>query len=292
MLDYKLLEALASVVENGGFEQAGQALGLTQSAISQRIKSLEVRLGQPLLTRHPDLKATPAGQKLLTHFQQVQLLERDLRSALPALTEDTARLRIAINADSVATWWASAIGEFCSREGLLLDLVIEDQDVGLKRMRDGDVAACLCSTSQPIAGARAIPIADISYWPLATPDYAARFFPDGLTETAFRHAPAIIYGPNDQLQHRFLESLGHQGRFPFHLCPSSEGFVRMARAGMGYGMIPEMQARPWIQSGELINLAPGHELSVPLYWHFWRHSGELLQRLTQTLELVAGDIIA
>ena len=292
MLDYKLLEALASVVENGGFEQAGQALGLTQSAISQRIKSLEVRLGQPLLTRHPDLKATPAGQKLLTHFQQVQLLERDLRSALPALTEDTARLRIAINADSVATWWASAIGEFSSREGLLLDLVIEDQDVGLKRMRDGDVAACLCSTSQPIAGARAIPIADISYWPLATPDYAARFFPDGLTEKAFRHAPAIIYGPNDQLQHRFLDSLGHQGRFPFHLCPSSEGFVQMARAGMGYGMIPEMQARPWIQTGELINLAPGHVLSVPLYWHFWRHSGELLKRLTQTLERVAGGITA
>jgi len=284
MLDYKLLQALASVIENGGFERAGEALGLTQSAVSQRIKSLEVRLGQPLLTRHPELKATPAGQKLLNHFQQVQLLERDLHTAIPTLTEESSRLRIAINADSVATWWAAAVGEFCTREGLLLDLVIEDQDVGLKRMREGDVAACLCSSSQPIAGARAVPVTDVSYWPLATRGYRQRYFPDGLTPAAFASAPAIIFGPNDQLQHRFLADCGYQGRFPFHLCPSSEGFVQMARAGIGYGMIPQMQAQPWIDSGELINLAPGHELTVPLYWHFWRHSGELLQRLTRILE--------
>ena len=292
MLDYKLLQALASVIENGGFERAGEALGLTQSAVSQRLKSLEVRLGQPLLTRHPELKATPAGQKLLNHFQRVQLLERDLRQTIPTLTEESSRLRIAINADSVATWWAEAVGEFCQREGLLLDLIIEDQDVGLKRMREGDVAACLCSSSQAIAGARAVPIADVSYWPLASPDYARRFFAEGLTSAAFESAPAIVFGPNDQLQHRFLADCGYQGRFPFHLCPSSEGFVQMARAGIGYGMIPEMQARNWIRRGELINLAPGHELSVPLYWHFWRNSGELLQRLTQTLERMAGKIVA
>ncbi len=153
MLDYKLLQALAAVIENGGFERAGEVLGLTQSAVSQRIKSLEVRLGQPVLVRHPELQATPAGNKLLNHFQQVQLLERDLRKTIPALAEDTTRLRIAINADSLATWWASVVGDFCSREGLLLDLVIEDQDVGLKRMRDGDVAAL---QQQPACRRRAV----------------------------------------------------------------------------------------------------------------------------------------
>lgn len=290
MLDYKLLQALAAVIENGGFERAGEALGLTQSAVSQRLKSLEVRLGQPLLTRHPELKATPAGQKLLNHFQQVQLLERDLRQTIPTLTEESSRLRIAINADSVATWWAAAVGDFCRHEGLLLDLVIEDQDVGLKRMREGDVAACLCSSSQAIAGARTVPIANVSYWPLASPDYARRFFPAGPTPAAFEAAPAIVFGPNDQLQHRFLADCGYHGRFPYHLCPSSEGFVQMARAGIGYGMIPQRQAKPWIESGELINLARGHELTVPLYWHFWRHSGELLQRLTQILERAAPTI--
>ena len=113
MIDYKLLEALATVIETGGFERAGIVLGLSQSAISQRIRTLEVRIGQPVLLRGAVPRATPAGQQLLNHVQQVQLLERDLAKSLPTLSEPAARLRIALNADSLATWWANAIGDFC-----------------------------------------------------------------------------------------------------------------------------------------------------------------------------------
>ncbi|WP_275288531.1 LysR family transcriptional regulator ArgP [Halomonas elongata] len=283
MLDYKLLEALATVLESGGFERAGDVLGLSQSAISQRIKALEVRLGQPVLVRHPRLAATPAGQRLLNHYQRVCLLERELGSALPTLEVASPRLRIALNADSLVTWWASAVSDFCRREDVLLDLVVEDQDVGLKRLRDGDVAACLCASDQPIAGARCVPLGTMAYHPLATPTYIARHFPDGPTESAFRRSPAIVYGPHDQLQHRFLAQFGYHGPFPYHLCPESEGFVRLACAGMGYGMMPMMQVRDSVDRGELASLAPGHALEVPLYWHFWRHSGDLLGRLTQDL---------
>lgn len=289
MLDYKLLEALATVIECGGFERAGVELGLSQSAISQRIKSLEVRLGQPVLTRSPALQLTPAGQQLLTHFQQVQLLERDLRHTIPALAENTSRLRIALNADSLATWWAEAIGGFCQAEGLLLDLVIEDQDVGLRRMRDGDVAACLCSSDQPIAGARCVALGHMVYQPLASPSYITRHFPDGLNspsgiETdAFRTAPAIVFGPNDQLQHRFLAQCGYHGSFPYHLCPSSEGFVKLAKAGMGYGMIPEIQVARELEAGALKSIAPERHLEINLYWHFWRHGGNIMDRLTTAL---------
>lgn len=284
MIDYKLLEALATVVECGGFERAGDALGLSQSAVSQRIRTLEIRLGQPVLIRSPVLKATPAGQRLLNHVQQVQLLERDLAKSLPTLDEPSARLRIALNADSLATWWAEAIGEFCRTEGLLLDLVIEDQDVGLRRMREGDVAACLCSSPQPVAGARCVPMGSMIYLPLATPGYIERHFPEGLTDDALRHAPAIVFGPNDQLQHRFLAGCGFHGSFPYHLCPSSEGFVKLAAAGMGYGMIPEIQAREELTANTLTSIASGQQLEVELYWHFWRHSGGAMDRLTQALQ--------
>ncbi|MBW5801352.1 LysR family transcriptional regulator ArgP [Halomonas elongata] len=286
MLDYKLLEALATVMESGGFERAGELLGLSQSAVSQRIKALEVRLGQPVLVRHPHLAATPAGQRLLNHYQQVCLLERELGKTLPTLEVATPRLRIALNADSLVTWWASVVSDFCQSEDVLLDLVVEDQDVGLKRLRDGDVAACLCASDQPIAGARCVPLGQMTYHPMATPAYIERYFPDGPTEAAFRRAPAIVYGPHDQLQHRFLAQCGYHGHFPYHLCPESEGFVRLACAGMGYGMMPMMQVPGPVARGELTSLAPGHALEVPLYWHFWRHSGALLERLTSTLRTV------
>lgn len=283
MLDYKLLHALATVVECDGFERAGVVLGLSQSAVSQRIKALEVRLGQPVLVRHPHLAPTPAGQRLLTHYQQVQLLERDLRGSLPTLDDQAPRLRIAINADSLVTWWAEAVAAICQQEGLLLDLVIEDQDVGLKRLRDGDVAACLCAAPQPIAGARCVALGEMHYHPLASPAYVARHFPNGPSDEAFQKAPAIVFGPHDQLQHQFLAQCGYHGPFPYHLCPSSEGFVRLAAAGIGYGMMPQLQVGELMASGQLASVAPGHFLAVPLYWHFWRHSGQLIQRLTQHL---------
>ncbi|MBK1850328.1 LysR family transcriptional regulator ArgP [Marinobacter sp. 1-4A] len=284
MIDYKLLEALATVIETGGFERAGAVLGLSQSAISQRIRTLEVRIGQPVLFRSPVPKATPAGQQLLNHVQQVQLLERDLAKSLPTLSEPTARLRIALNADSLATWWATAIGEFCRSEMLLLDMVVEDQDIALRRMREGDVAACLCSNSQPVAGARCIPLGGMTYLPLATPSYKTQYFSQGFNEQSLQSAPAIVFGPNDQLQHRFLAQNGYHGAFPYHLCPSSEGFVKLALAGMGYGMIPEIQAQQEIKTGRLVSIAPGQSLEVELYWHFWRHSGGVMERLTTALK--------
>lgn len=287
MIDYKLLEALATVIETGGFERAGALLGLSQSAISQRIRTLEIRLGQPVLVRNPVPRATPAGQRLLNHVQQVQLLERDLARSIPALSEPAARLRIALNADSLATWWAAAVGDFCTAEGLLLDLVIEDQDIGLRRMREGDVAACLCSSSQPVAGARCVPIGTMIYMPLATPEYVQRFFADGLSETRLQHAPAIVFGPNDQLQHRFLAQCGYHGTFPHHLCPSSEGFVKLALAGMGYGMIPAIQAGPELEAERLVSIAPSQTLEVQLYWHFWRHGGGVMDRLTNAIRSAA-----
>lgn len=129
MFDYKLLAALAAVVEQAGFERAAQALGLSQSAISQRIKLLEARVGQPVLLRDTPPRPTELGQRLLNHVQQVRLLERDLQGQVPALDENRLpeRLRIALNADSLATWWAGAVASFSAEHRVLLDHVVEDQ---------------------------------------------------------------------------------------------------------------------------------------------------------------------
>ncbi len=153
MFDYKLLAALAAVVEQGGFERAAQALGLSQSAVSQRIKLLEARVGQPVLVRETPPHPTDLGRRLLNHVQQVRLLEGDLQRWVPNLDEGGApeRLRIALNADSLATWWAAAVGDFCAERRVLLDLVVEDQEVGLKRMRAGEVAGCVCGSARPVA---------------------------------------------------------------------------------------------------------------------------------------------
>lgn len=294
MLDYKLLAALAAVVEQGGFERAAGVLGLSQSAISQRIKLLEARLGAPVLVRANPPQATAAGQRLLNHVQQVRLLERDLRHDLPQISSDAGRtrLRVALNADSLATWWAGAVAPWCERERVLLDQQLEDQDVGLRRMRSGEVAACLCAVEQPVAGARSLLLGEMHYLAVASPGFIRRHFPDGLSQTDVSSVPAVVFGPDDQLQHRFVRQLGVDGEFEYHLCPSSEGFVRMLEAGIGWGMVPALQIGDALRAGRLQQLSPGWSQPVPLYWHYWRSGGQLLEGLTAELARRAPALLA
>lgn len=289
MLDYKLLEALAAVVDQSGFERGARHLGLTQSAVSQRIKLLEARLGQPVLVRSPKLAPTPLGRRLLNHVLQVGLLEHDLLDQVPALGDSEQRLRLAINADSIATWWPPAVGQFCEEQRVLMDLVVEDQDVALKRMRDGEVAGCICTTPRPVQGARAHALGSMRYRALASPAYVARHFPEGVTHQQLASAPAIVYGPDDRLQHRYLAMRDYHAPFPHHLCPSSEGFVRLALAGMGYGLIPERQAARELAEGWLVDIAPHSHIDVPLYWHHWRHGGQILAALTDHLLTISSQ---
>ena len=290
MFDYKLLSALAAVVEQAGFERAAQVLGLSQSAISQRIKLLEARIGQPVLVRATPPTPTEIGRRLLNHVQQVRLLERDLQSAVPALDEDglPERLRIALNADSLATWWAQAVGDFCAEQHLLLDMVVEDQTVGLKRMRAGEVAACLCASERPVAGARSVLLGAMRYRALASPGFIARHFPHGVSAVQLSKTPALVFGPDDFLQHRYLAALGVEEGFEHHLCPSSEGFIRLTEAGLGWGLVPELQVREQLANGSLVELLPDKPIDVPLYWHHWRNGGQLLGQLTEHLSRSAA----
>ncbi|PCC97501.1 LysR family transcriptional regulator ArgP [Halopseudomonas pelagia] len=292
-MDYKLLQALAAVVEQGGFERAALTLGLSQSAVSQRIKLLESRVGAPVLLRKAPPVPTPAGQRLLNHMQQVRLLERDLLQDVPMGEQGgwQTRLRIALNADSLATWWAAAVAPLCEQQGLLLDLLTDDQEVGLRRMRSGEVAGCVCATPTPVAGARALKLGDMRYLAVARSDLLATYFPPGWEAPAWGQAPAIVFGPDDQLQHRFLANCGYQGEFPYHLCPSSEGFVRMLCAGIGWGMVPGLQIIQELEQGLLREILPGQGVEVPLYWHYWRNGGRLLEQLTQQLASSAPGLL-
>lgn len=296
MFDYKLLAALAAVVEQGGFERGAQVLGLSQSAISQRIKLLEARIGQPTLVRATPPVPTEVGRQLLNHVQQVRLLERDLQGQVPALNEAAPeRLRLAINADSLATWWAMAVGDFCANQNVLLELVVEDQEVGLKRMRAGEVAGCVCAAERPVAGANSVALGAMPYLAVASPAFIQRYFIQrglaGINAQVLAHTPAVVFGTDDQLQHRYLAGLGVTGGFNYHLCPSSEGFVRLLGSGLGWGMVPELQIRNELAEGTLVELMPGRAIDVPLYWHYWRNGGRLLTGLTQLLHREAAKVL-
>ncbi|MBW8789206.1 MAG: LysR family transcriptional regulator, partial [Rhizobium leguminosarum] len=62
MIDYPALHAVATIVQTGSFERAATVLNVTPSAISQRVKQLEERLGVVLIVRGAPCTATEKGE--------------------------------------------------------------------------------------------------------------------------------------------------------------------------------------------------------------------------------------
>ncbi|WP_323715777.1 LysR family transcriptional regulator ArgP [Paracoccus aminovorans] len=282
MLDYLALAALAEIIRRGSFEAAAAALNVTPSAVSQRIKGLEERMGQVLIHRGPPARGTETGLRLMQHLDQVRVLEDTLDAALrPA--SGPATLRLAVNADSLATWFPPAMATL----PVLYDLVLDDQDHARDGLRQGQVSAAISSDPEPVPGCDVLPLGAMRYLALATPDFLARHFPGGVTEPALRAAPAVIFNHKDGLQSRWVQkAIGKRLHLPGHLIPASEPFARAVELGLGWGMIPEAMAAPVLRP-----LLPDLPLDVPLYWHVQRAMVPALAPLTAAIrKRAAADL--
>ncbi|HEX9497612.1 MAG TPA: LysR family transcriptional regulator, partial [Mycobacterium sp.] len=71
------IPSTAAVIERGSFDAAAERLHVTPSAVSQRIKALEQRVGQVLVVREKPCTATAAGVPLLRLAAQTALLESE-----------------------------------------------------------------------------------------------------------------------------------------------------------------------------------------------------------------------
>lgn len=284
MLDYKLVSALAAVVEEGGFEKAGKRLNLSQSAISQRVRLLEEHIGQVLLSRSTPPVPSSAGHRLLKHYKQVVLLEADLLqdSGAPGAMRT---LSVGVNADSIATWFLSAVTPFLLEENVLLDITTEDQAETHRLLRKGEVMGCISARAETMQGCRIEYLGRMDYRMVAAPDFAEFWFPDGLTQDVVQQAPAVMFNRKDDLHYDMFELLfgDRPSGIPTHYIPSSEKFARAIASGLGYGMLPEQQCADLLQWGGLVDIAPQTPVPVPLYWHRWNIDSPVLDGFTRAL---------
>lgn len=286
MLDYPNLAALAAVHRRGSFELAAAQLGLTPSAISQRIKALEERMGALLIRRGQPCTATPAGLRLIRHHDEVALLESALAADLPMPDSGPATIRLAVNADSLATWVIPALA---ACDGLLFDLVIDDQDFSQDWLRRGEVAAAITSHPGPLQGCDTLALGRLRYRATASPGYMARHLPEGATPQAMARAPALTFSDKDRLQGAWLNAhVAPPFPFPTHRIASSHGFVDAALAGLGWGMNPEPLVRHHLHSGALVELIRDTPLDVPLHWQFTRLSARTLAPVTEAIRKAAA----
>ncbi len=288
MYDPAHLEALAAVLRSGSFDGAAVALNLTPSAVSQRIRALEECIGTAVVIRAQPCRATAVGARLARHAEDVALLEHALAADLG---QDASRphVRIAVNADSLATWFLPALAGVA---GLFYDVVLDDQDHSADLLRRGEVQAAVTAHGAPIAGCDAHRLGRLRYLATASPAFAARWFPVGVTAEALAEAPALTFNRKDRLQADWArEVAGQPVALPTHLVPSSQAFVDAARLGLGWGMNPEPLVAGEIAAGRLVALSAG-TLDTELHWQVARLAGRPLATLTAAVRRAAGTALS
>ena len=272
MIDPKGLNAFTAILSHLSFEKAAASLCITQSAVSQRLKLLEQNLGQTLLIRSPQLKATQAGQSLLKYAQNLEQIERSLFQELaPQKQVDWLKVSIATNADSLSTWLLSALAPWCKQHKVLLNLKVDDQDQTHQLLQNGEVIGCISSVEQVSRGCTSTALGSIEYFCVASPSFYQQYFSKGVNKASLSLAPMIIFNHKDLLQHQYLdEFFGIDANQQLHhLVPSSEGYLEWIRLGMGFGMAPKNQMQPLLDRSELRLLTPDHSINVPMYWQQW-----------------------
>ncbi|MFC5291269.1 LysR family transcriptional regulator ArgP [Actinokineospora guangxiensis] len=263
-----LVRTLLTVVDAGTFDAAAALLHVTPSAVSQRVKALEQRAGRVLVTRSKPVRATASGEVVVRHARQVAALDHALRMELGLAEAGAARLSIAVNADSLATWFLPALVEVPREPLIRFELHREDEAHTAALLREGRVMAAVTSAAEAVAGCTVRGLGRARYLPVSTPDFAARYLVGGSLVERLEDAPVVAFDQRDLLQDEFVRSLGGSGASSArHLVPSSEGFRDSVAAGLGWGLVPEAHA-VGLSGVEVV--VPGAYVDVPLYWQQWK----------------------
>jgi LysR family transcriptional regulator, chromosome initiation inhibitor len=286
-IDGQQLAALAAVIEHGSFDAAAERLHITPSAVSQRIKGLEQRVGQVLVRREKPAAATPAGVPLLRLAAQTALLESEALADMSGGSSEQIRVAIAVNADSMATWFAAVFGRL---PDILFDVRIEDQDHSARLLREGAVMGAVTTERTAVPGCRVLALGVMRYLPVAAAVYVERHLPDGFTADAAASAPSLAWNRDDALQDVLLRKAFRRSvARPVHYVPTAEGFGAAVRAGLGWGMFPDSLAAPALADGSFVRIADVH-LDVPLFWQCWKLDSPLVQAVTEAVRSSAAGL--
>ena len=285
------LNALVAVLEEGTFEAAARRLRVTASAVSQRIKGMEQIAGQVLVQRVTPVTTTAAGDVVLRYARQMLLLEAD---TVRALNDDsrpagTRSIALAVNADSLATWFLEALAALPPTVDVVFTISREDQEHTTNLLRAGTVMAAVTSTPEPVQGCRSEKLGIMRYRAVTSPAFRDRWLAGDAAPSRLAGVPVVNFDRRDLLQDDFfLQLVGQHLDAPRHFVPTSADFARAVVLGLGWGLLPEQQCLQEIARGELVELAPHAPVDVPLYWQRWTLDSPLLDEVTDAVRLAAA----
>lgn len=283
-LSADLAATLVTVLDEGSLDAAARRLHVTPSAVSQRIRALEEQVGRVLLVRSKPVRPTAAAHAVVRYARQLSLLEHDALAELGGTTEDVrVSVPLAVNADSLATWFLPPLARLSARHPVVFDLHRDDQDFTAGLLESGTVMGAVTSRAEPVAGCRVSALGVLRYEPVATPGYVRTWLSGPDLAARLETAPLIDFDRRDDLQRQWLTMRGvDPARPPRHHVPASHDFAAATLLGLGWALLPRLQSHRALAAGELVLLGDD-VVDVPLFWQQWNLRSPLLDAIAEEL---------
>jgi DNA-binding transcriptional LysR family regulator len=270
-MDWDKLRIFHAAAEAGSFTHAGEALRMSQSAVSRQVSALEKELNVALFHRHArGLVLTEQGELL---FGTASEILSKLSTAETLLTDTTTKptgdLRVTAPVGLGTVWITGRLREFLELyPDIRVELILSDEQIAIA-MRAADVAIWTSEPQQSDLIRR--PLFTMKIHAYASAQYIRR---NGAPRTIAEidDHPIISYSgtPAAHLRAiRWLESAGLDGKPPRKPAFAANSVLAMKyaiRAGVGIGLVPDYLT---LDESEMVPVLEDVQLpTVPVYFVF------------------------
>lgn len=279
------LATLEAIAETGTFEAAAARLGISPSAASQRIRALESALGRILVQRTTPCAMTDDGAVVLRYARAQALLAREMAAELaPAAAgaggADAVELTVAVNVDSLDTWFTGVLRRAADWP-CRLRLYAVDETRTEELLRSGRVMAAISAAPTRVAGCRVERLGAMTYAPVVAASLLA-----GPGAGSVAELPMLRFDADDDLQDLALRAAGLPVPPPRAHVPTTSGFLAAIEAGLGWGVFPQdrLAGHP-----DLVPVPGLTTVERELFWHRWSIASASLDRLTDAVRESFGS---
>lgn len=280
------LEAFWAVVQKGTVQEASRTIGLTQTGVTQRVRSLEKQLKTTLFIRtRKGMKLTAEGETLLQYVKNSLEFEGMTLSKIQGAAIDSI---IEINISGPSSILRSRVipklfEAFNDRKNIRFHFNFSDDSNHSEKLKTGLYDFAFLESHQVSKEMDSKIIKPLRYKIYVATSWKRRTFSEIIKTESI-----IDYNSEDMMTNNYLEKykLKSKTKSTRHFANSFEAIAAMIASGIGYSVLTEEFAAPYIKKGEIYDISPSQffDFKLVLAWYRRPQLPEYLKLLIQTIK--------
>lgn len=263
------LEAFIAVVENTTVHGAAKKIGLSQTGVTQRIRTLEKKIGTTLFIRsRKGMNLTTEGKNLLWYCQRVQDIEGEALASIYGLgKKNDVQIKItgssSIMRGRIIPTTIKILEKF---NNITLNFHITDLEPPINMLKTGETDFAVMPSYEMVKELDSKPIEPETYIAVVPYSWKNRNLKDILTTERFIDFNVSEKFTLEYLKRHKLETLARKDG---HYVNNTDALISMINAGVGYSVLSKNFVEPYIKDKQMVELSPNKAVKIDfvLAWY-------------------------